>query len=279
MNKLKIAMCQMEVVDSKEENLKKVEVMIDESKNKGADIVVLPEMFICPYQNEKFIEYCESQDNSPTLKVISKIAKNLDIHIIAGSIPEMLIDKNGDRKIYNSSFFFDNNGKLLGFHRKLHLFDIDIKDKIYFKESDTLSAGSEITVIDSKLGRFGIAICFDIRFPELSAIMTLKRAEILIFPGAFNLTTGPLHWRLLLRARAVDNQVFTVGISQALNENQSYHAYGHSLVVNPLGEVVAEASSREELLIAEIDLDEIAIVREELPVIKNKRDDLYQLKF
>ncbi|MDR2623906.1 MAG: carbon-nitrogen hydrolase family protein [Methanobrevibacter sp.] len=279
MKKLKIALCQMKVVDDKEENLKKAGLMITDSKNKGADIAILPEMFICPYENEKFIEYHESQDNSPTLKSISKIAKDLNIHILAGSIPEMLIDKNGDKKIYNSSFFFDNYGKPLGFHRKLHLFDIDIKDKIHFKESDTLSAGNEITVVDSKLGKIGIAICFDIRFPELSTVMTLKGAEILIFPGAFNLTTGPLHWKLLLQARAIDNQVFTIGVSQALNKNQTYHAYGHSLIVNPFGKIITEANSEEKLLITEIDLNEISMVREELPVIKNKRNDLYQLKY
>ncbi|MDR3290788.1 MAG: carbon-nitrogen hydrolase family protein [Methanobrevibacter sp.] len=274
MDKLKIAMCQMEVVDNKQQNLKKAEKMIRESKNNNVDIAILPEMFICPYENEKFIEYCENQDNSPTLKSISKIAKDLNIHILAGSIPEI-----SNKKIYNTSFFFDNNGELLGFHRKLHLFDIDIKDKIYFKESDTLNQGNEITIIDSKLGKIGIAICFDIRFSELSTIMALKGAKILIFPGAFNLTTGPLHWKLLLQARAVDNQVFTVGVSQSLNKNQSYHAYGHSLISNPLGEILIEADNKEELLIAEIDLDEIAIVREELPIMKNKRNDLYQLKF
>lgn len=279
MTKLKIAMCQMEVIDNKEKNLKKAEKMIVESKSEGADIAILPEMFICPYENDKFIEYYESQDNSPTLKFISKIAKKLNIHILAGSIPEIVIDKKGDKKIYNTSFFFDDEGELLGFHRKLHLFDADIKGKLYFKESDTLSPGDKITVIDSKLGKIGIAICFDIRFSELSTIMALKGAKILIFPGVFNLTTGSLHWKLLLQSRALDNQVFTVGVSQALNENQNYPAYGHSLISNPFGEVIIEANSKEELLITEIDLDEIVTVREELPVRKNKRNELYQLKF
>ncbi|MDR2545212.1 MAG: carbon-nitrogen hydrolase family protein [Methanobrevibacter sp.] len=279
MTKLKIAMCQMEVIDNKEKNLKKAEKMITESKSKGADIAILPEMFICPYENDKFIEYYESQDNSPTLKFISKIAKKLNIHILAGSIPEIVIDKKGNKKIYNTSFFFDEEGELLGFHRKLHLFDVDIKGKVYFKESDTLSPGDKITVIDSKLGKIGIAICFDIRFSEISTIMALKGAKILIFPGVFNLTTGPLHWKLLLQSRALDNQVFTVGVSQALNENQNYPAYGHSLISNPFGEVIIEANSKEELLITEIDLDEIVTVREELPVRKNKRNELYQLKF
>jgi predicted amidohydrolase len=276
MSKLKIAMCQMEVVDDKNKNLEKAKSMIIESKNKGADITILPEMFNCPYENEKFIQYCESQDNSISLDLISNIAKELNIHVLVGSIPELVVSNN---KIYNTSFFFDDNGVLLGFHRKLHLFDIDVKDKIYFKESDTISAGDEITVIDTKLGKFAIAICFDMRFPELSRIMALKGSEILIFPGAFNLTTGPLHWKLLLRSRALDNQVFTIGVSRSLNKKQNYNAYGHSLISNPFGEVIVEAGYKEELIIAEIDLNEIAIVREELPLIKNRRTDLYQLKF
>jgi predicted amidohydrolase len=109
--------------------------------------------------------------------------------------------------------------------------------------------------------------------------MTLKGAEILIFPGEFNLTTGPLHWKLLLQAKAVDNQIFTIGVSTSLNKNQSYQAYRHSLIVNPLEKIIAEANSEEELLIAEIDLNEISIVRKKLPIIKNKRNNLYQLKY
>jgi predicted amidohydrolase len=275
MSKLKIAICQMEVVDNKDRNLEKARSMIIESKNRGADIAILPEMFNCPYENEKFVQYCESQEDSISLDLISNIAKELNIHVLAGSIPELVVDKEGNNKIYNTSFFFDNNGILLGFHRKLHLFDIDIKDKIYFKESDTISAGDEITVIDTKFGKFGIAICFDIRFSELSTIMALKGSKILIFPGAFNLTTGPLHWELLLRTRALDNQVFTIGVSQSLNKNQNYKAYGHSLISNPWGKIILKAGSYEELIIAEIDLNEIDSVREELPIIKNRRTDLY----
>ncbi|MDR2873140.1 MAG: carbon-nitrogen hydrolase family protein [Methanobrevibacter sp.] len=279
MSKLKITMCQIEVVDNKDENLEKAKSMIIESKDKGADIAILPEMFNCPHENEKFVQYSESRYNSITLDSISNIAKELNIHVLVGSIPELVVEEENNEKIYNTSFFFDDNGGLLGFHRKLHLFDIDIKDNIYFKESDTLSSGDEIIVIDTKFGKFTIAICFDMRFPELSRIMALKRAIILVFPRAFNLTTGPIYWKLLLRSRALDNQVFTIGVSPSLNKKQNYTTYGHSLISNPFAEVIAEVGSYEELIIAEIDLNEIVIVREELPLIKNRRTDLYQLKF
>lgn len=279
MNSIKIALCQMNVVDNKEKNIEKAIQMIKESKNQGADLAVLPEMFNCPYENEKFIEYAERLEDSQTLKEIAEIAKEENIHVLAGSIPELERDDENDTdSIYNTAVFFDNNGKQLGKHRKMHLFDIDVKGKIYFKESDTLSAGNDFTIINTDLARIGIGICYDIRFVELSRIMALNGAEILIFPGAFNLTTGPAHWELLFRSRALDNQVYAIGVAPALDNDASYNSYGHSIVVNPWGEVIEELDYGEELKIVEIDLDEIKRVREEIPVLKNRRVDLYEIK-
>ena len=279
MNSIKIALCQMNVVDNKEKNIEKAIQMIKESKKQGADLAVLPEMFNCPYENEKFIEYAEILDDSQTLMEISNIAKEENIHVLAGSIPELeRDDENDTESIYNTAVFFDNNGKQLGKHRKMHLFDIDVKGKIYFKESDTLSAGNDFTIINTDLARIGIGICYDIRFVELSRIMALEGAEILIFPGAFNLTTGPAHWELLFRSRALDNQVYAIGVAPALDKDASYNSYGHSIAVNPWGEVIEELDYSEELKIVEIDLDEIKRVREEIPVLKNRRVDLYEIK-
>ena len=276
MNSIKIALCQMNVVDNKEKNIEKAIQMIKESEKQGADLAILPEMFNCPYENEKFIEYAEELDDSQTLKEISKIAKEEKIHVLAGSIPELERDDDGE-SIYNTAVFFDDTGKSLGKHRKMHLFDIDVKGKIYFKESDTLSAGNEFTIIKTDLGRIGIGICYDIRFVELSRIMALNGAEMLIFPGAFNLTTGPAHWELLFRSRALDNQVYAIGVAPALDEDASYNSYGHSIAVNPWGEVIDELDYGEELKIVEIDLDEIKRVREEIPILKNRRVDLYKI--
>ena len=286
MNKINVALCQMNVMDDKEKNIEKAILMIRQSKKQGADLAVLPEMFNCPYENEKFIEYAEELEESVTLKEIAKVAKEENIHVLAGSIPELeLNEKNNDDKdninekqsIYNTSVFFDNHGKILGKHRKMHLFDIDVKGKIYFKESDTLSAGNEFTVIKTDLAKIGIGICYDIRFVELSRIMALEGAEILIFPGAFNLTTGPAHWQMLFKSRALDNQVYAIGVAPALDKDANYNSYGHSIAVNPWGEVIEELSFDEELKIVEIDLDEIVRIREEIPVLKNRRTDLYEI--
>ena len=278
MNKIKIALCQMNVVDNKDENIKKAIEMIKESKKQGADLAILPEMFNCPYENEKFIKYGETLEDSRTLKSISETANEENIYVLAGSVPELVLnDSSNENNLYNTSVFFDNEGKILGKHRKVHLFDIDVKDKIYFKESDTLSAGEDFTIIKTPFASIGIGICYDIRFIELSRILALNGAEILIFPGAFNLTTGPAHWELLFRSRALDNQVYAIGVAPALDKEASYNSYGHSIIVSPWGEVIEELDYDEELKIVELDLDLIKQVREEIPVLKNRRTDLYDI--
>ena len=277
MNNIKIALCQMNVIDNKEENLKKAISMIKTASEKDADLIILPEMFNCPYENEKFIEYSEDTENSYTLNLISKTASEEKKYIIAGSIPEKEATSTSER-IYNTSFMFNPDGKIIAKHRKMHLFDIDVKGKIYFKESDTLNAGNQITIAETSFGKIGIGICYDIRFPELARLMTLEGADILCYPGAFNLTTGPAHWEMLFKARACDNQVFTIGVAPALDKNANYNSYGHSLIVNPWGEILSSTSFEEELIISEIDLNEIKKVREELPLLKNRRKDIYNLE-
>lgn len=272
MTKIKLALCQMNVVDNKEKNMKTARLMIEESISKNADFIILPEMFNCPYSNDKFIEYGEKEKSSETLSEISKLAKSNNAYILAGSIPEIEEDK-----LYNTSYLFDRQGNVIAKHRKMHLFDIDVKGKITFKESDVLTAGNDFTIADTEFGKVGIGICYDIRFPELAKIMVENGALILIYPGAFNMTTGPAHWELLFRSRAMDNQTFCIGVAPALNNDASYHSYGHSIITNPWGEVIAQASEKESLIISEIDLSEIKKVREELPLLKNKRDDLYKV--
>ncbi|MBR3155696.1 MAG: carbon-nitrogen hydrolase family protein [Methanobrevibacter sp.] len=272
MNKVRIALCQMNVVDDKKANLKKAGSFIADSAHSNADFIVLPEMFNCPYSNDKFVEYGENEHDSCTLNTISQLAESYNVYILAGSIPE----REGD-KLYNTSYLFDKTGSIIAKHRKMHLFDIDVKGRITFKESDVLTAGDDFTIADTDFGRIGIGICYDVRFVELARIMAERGAEILFYPGAFNQTTGPAHWELLFRSRALDNQIFCIGVAPALNIDASYHSYGHSIIANPWGEVIAQAGEKEELVICEIDLSEIKKVREELPVLKNKRKDLYEV--
>ena len=272
MTRIKLALCQMNVVDNKEENIKTASLMIEKSVSKNADFIILPEMFNCPYSNEKFIEYGEEEQTSNTLYEISNLAKKNQVYILAGSIPEIDNDK-----LYNTSYLFDKQGNIIAKHRKMHLFDIDISGKITLKESDVLSAGDDFTIADTEFGKVGIGICYDIRFPEYARILAKNEADILIYPGAFNMTTGPAHWELLFRMRALDNQVFCVGVAPALNKDASYHSYGHSIITNPWGDIIAQGDEKESLIISEIDLDEIKKIRDELPLLKNKRDNLYEV--
>lgn len=269
---IRVAMCQMAVVDNKEENLKKAEAMIFEAKSQQADIVCLPEMFCCPYENAKFVEYAEPEGGSTWLR-LSKMASENELMLIAGSVPE----RDGD-EIYNTAYVFDKSGKQLAKHRKMHLFDIDIPNGQRFCESDTLSAGDKCTVIDSEFGKLGIAICFDIRFVEQFRLMALSGAEMIFVPAAFNMTTGPAHWELSFRMRAVDNQCYLIGCAPARDESGSYVSYGNSIVTNPWGEVIARLDAEEAVLIADIDTDYSEKVRERIPIMKNRRSDVYELR-
>lgn len=272
---MKIGLCQMMVLkSSKSDNVKRAKEYIRKAANKGADIVALPEMFNCYYNIKYFREYAEKDNcKGETLSMLSSAAKEMGIYIVGGSIPE--IDDKGN--IYNTSFVFNGKGELIGKHRKMHLFDIDIKDKITFKESDVLTPGDKVTVIDTKWGKIGVAICYDVRFPELMRLMALQGAKIIFIPASFNTTTGPSHWELLFRSAAVENQLYTVGISPARNINYSYVAYGNSLVVDPWGKILNILDEKEGILLSEIDLEYIYEVRKSIPVFEHRREDLYKI--
>nr|WP_278184197.1 carbon-nitrogen hydrolase family protein [Clostridium kluyveri] len=272
---VKIGLCQMMVLkSSKSDNVKRAKEAIYKAANKGTDIVALPEMFNCYYNTKYFREYAEKDDcKGETLSMLSSAAKEMGIYIVGGSIPE--IDDKGN--IYNTSFVFNEKGELIGKHRKMHLFDIDIKDKITFKESNVLTPGDKVTVIDTKWGKIGVAICYDVRFPELMRLMALQGAKIIFIPASFNTTTGPSHWELLFRSAAVENQLYTVGISPARNINYSYVAYGNSLVVDPWGKILNILDEKEGILLSEIDLEYIYEVRKSIPVFEHRREDLYEI--
>lgn len=269
-NKIRLSLCQISVVNDKAENLRKAETMVTQAANEGAKIAVLPEMFNCPYQSELFPKYAEVYPEGETISLLSKLAKSKNIIIVGGSVPE----RDGD-KIYNTSFIFDSSGLLVGRHRKVHLFDVDIKDGTVFKESDTLTAGSDVTVVDQGGIVFGVGICYDIRFTEMARKMTDKGAKILIYPAAFGTVTGPAHWELLMRSRAVDNQVFVIGAAPAKTPGAQYQAYGHSIAVDPWGRVLSQATDSEVMVTVEINFGLIEKVREELPILKHRRKDVY----
>ena len=272
MEKIKIAAIQMSTVEDKMENVRTVKTYLEKIKDENPDFVILPEMFCCPYQTENFPIYAE-KEGGPVWQQLSGYAKQYGIYLIGGSMPE----KDAEGNVYNTSYIFDREGKQIGKHRKVHLFDIDVKGGQTFKESDTLTAGDSDTVFDTEFGKIGVMLCFDIRFPELSRMMVNDGAKVIFVPAAFNMTTGPAHWELSFRTRALDNQIYMVGCAPARDVSAGYISWGHSIVTDPWGRVIGMLDENEGILLAELDMDYEEQVREELPLLKSRRKDIYQL--
>lgn len=272
-NNLKIALCQTLVEDNKEKNVSRAVDFIERAADNGANIVSLGEMFNCPYRSDAFKLYAEEVHNSYTLNALSSVAKEKGIYIIGGSIVE-----KEEENYYNTSFIFNKEGKIIEKHRKMHLFDVDIENKVKMKESDTFSYGDNITVFDTEYCKIGVAICYDMRFPEIFRIMVDRGVKIIIVPAAFNNVTGPAHWDTLVKSRAVDNQVYFGAVSPARNEKETYLAYGHSKICDPFGNVLGELNENESILYSDIDFEYLEKVRAELPLLKHRRLDLYRIK-
>ncbi|PWY94494.1 carbon-nitrogen hydrolase [Aspergillus sclerotioniger CBS 115572] len=277
---LKLALVQLASGADKALNLAHARTKVLEAAKAGASLIVLPECFNSPYGTQFFPKYAETllpspptQEQSPSYHALSSIAAEAKAYLIGGSIPEL---EPTTKKYYNTSLVFSPTGALIGTHRKTHLFDIDIPGKITFKESEVLSPGNQLTVVDlPDYGNIGLAICYDIRFPEAGMIAARKGAFMLVYPGAFNTTTGPLHWSLLARARAVDNQVYVALCSPARDMSATYHAYGHSLIADPSANVLAETEEKEDIIYADLDNETIQNTRKGIPIYTQRRFDLY----
>ncbi|XP_021293628.1 omega-amidase, chloroplastic [Herrania umbratica] len=273
-SKFKVGLCQLTVSSDKNQNLIRAHNLIKDAAQQGARLVVLPEMWNCPYSADGFAKYAEdfeNGDSSPSFSVLSEVASCYGITIVGGSIPEWC---NG--RLYNTCCVFGPDGKLKAKHRKIHLFDIDVPGDISFKESDSFAAGDEPTIVDTDIGRIGIGICHDMRFPELAMLYRAKGAHIICYPGAFNMSTGDLLWELVQRTRAADNQLFVATCSPSRDSAGCYTIWGHSTLVSPFGEIIATSEHEETVVVAEIDYSEIQLTRESLPLEKQRRSDIYQ---
>ena len=269
---MQIALIQMPVTADKQENLRVARRCLEEAAAHKVDLAVLPEMFCCPYENACFRTYGEPE-GGPTQEALRKAAAELGIYVVGGSLPEL-----EEHRVYNTSYVFGPDGTQLAKHRKVHLFDIDVAGGQSFRESDTLSPGNAITTFETAFGTMGLCICFDLRFEELSRCMCLRGCQAIVVPAAFNMTTGPAHWELLFRQRAVDNQCFTLGCAPARDEQGSYVSYGNSIAVDPWGTVLCRADEKETILYADLDLARVKAVRQQLPILSARRTDLYEIR-
>ena len=274
MRSVKVALVQMRVTEDKERNLRSAADAVRRAADAGAQVVCLPEMFVCPYERHAFLAAREARGGR-IWSALAQMAAGSRVVLVGGSFPEA-----AEGRLYNTCFVFDAAGRQIARHRKVHLFDIDIAGGQRFRESDTFSPGADLTVFDTPLGRFGVVICFDIRFPELMQLMALYGAEAVFVPASFNMTTGPAHWQLLFRARALDAQIFLLGCSAARDARSRYVAYGHSLAISPWGTVLAELGAQPETLLVTLDLDEALRTRAQIPVMAGaRRTDLYELRW
>lgn len=181
-------------------------------------------------------------------------------------------------RIYNTAYVFDRQGRQIGKHRKAHLFDIAVEGGQHFRESDTLTPGGRIGCFDTEFGKVGLCVCYDFRFPETARLMAQDGAGIILVPAAFNMTTGPAHWELMFRQRAVESQCYVIGTAPARDPESSYLSWGHSIAVDPWGTVLTQMDEKEGIRVLELDLDYVEKVRRELPLLAHRRTDLYELR-
>ncbi|MBI4517816.1 MAG: carbon-nitrogen hydrolase family protein [Deltaproteobacteria bacterium] len=244
-------------------NLDKAEALVREAARQGAALVALPEVFNWRGAQAEEIASAEPIPG-PTTARLGRLAQALRIHLLGGSVLERA---GSGGKAFNTSCLFNPRGELIASYRKAHLFDIDLAGHVTMRESDTRQGGGELASAVTELGCIGLSICYDLRFPELYRQLTRSGAQIIMVPSAFTFPTGAAHWEILLRARAIENQVYVVAPDQIGHSPSGVNNFGNSLIVDPWGKPLARAADRELVIVAEIDLDYLDRVRRELPCL------------
>ncbi len=263
--KFAVAAVQMLAVGEKAANIAEAEKWIREAAARGARLVALPEVFV--WRGVKKEERLAAETiPGPTSERLAALARELSIYLLGGSILEQI---PGTEKAYNTSLLFSPAGSVLAKYRKIHLFDVDLKEGVSIRESDTRARGDAVVVAETELCAMGLSICYDLRFPELYRKMAAKGAQLMFVPSAFTAYTGKAHWEPLLRARAIENQAYIVAPAQFGKHSKSFETYGHSMIIDPWGKILAELPDGPGVILAEIDLAYLAKVRTELPSLNH----------
>ncbi|CAK1546449.1 unnamed protein product [Leptosia nina] len=274
----RIAVCQMTSVADKSQNLEVISQIISDAVKDNVQIIFFPEAcdFICDNKKET-LSSAEPLLTGNIVKNYKDLASKYNVWLSMGGVHEK--DESDPTKMFNTHIIISNKGEIVQTYRKLHLFDVEIPEKnIRLKESDFCNPGSHIvSPVDSPVGKIGLSICYDMRFPELSTSLSILNSEILTFPSAFTHATGAAHWHILLRARAIENQCFVVAAAQTGQHNAKRRSYGHALCVSPWGEVLADCGEDSPCYkVVEIG-DSIKEVRRNMPVFQHRRPDVYSL--
>jgi predicted amidohydrolase len=268
--KITVAAIQMSSTPEKWENFEVAQRLIREAVAAGAELVALPEMWSCHGLEKVYRDNAEPVPG-PTTNFLGTLARELEVWVLGGSILE---GEPEAERLFNTSTFFGPSGELVAVYRKIHLFDVKAPDRQYL-ESNLITPGREIVTAKAGPTTLGLSVCYDLRFPELYRLLTLRGAEILAVPAAFTLATGKDHWELLLRARAIENQAFVVAPAQWGQKADGRWTYGRSMIVDPWGMVLSTCPDRDGFALATLDLDHLDRLRADFPALANRRPEAY----
>jgi predicted amidohydrolase len=268
---VRAAAVQLNATADRERNLETAERLVRSAASDGAELIVLPEKWTVLGDDDALRAGAETLDG-PSITAARAWARELGVHLVAGSFPERRAE--GER-LANTSVLITADGEIDAVYRKIHMFDVDVGG-VSYRESETEDPGDEVILGDASGTSVGLSVCYDLRFPELYRILALRGARVISVPSAFTLETGRDHWQVLLRARAIENQLFVIGAGQIGEAPPRFRSYGRSAIVDPWGVVLATAPDRECQIVADLDFAELERIRESLPSLANRQPDAYR---
>lgn len=271
----RVAAIQMTSGNLVEENLREIKRLIHAAVDQGAELVVLPENFaLLSTAKLRQAGLLEVAQSGPIRSFVAALAKDYSVWIVAGSIP-LAARPDGTAisdRVRSACIVYDDQGNERARYDKIHLFDVDVADEFgSYRESDSIEPGDQVQLLDTPFGRLGLSICYDLRFPELFRLLLERGAEIITVPAAFTAVTGAAHWEVLLRARAIENLSYIIGANQTGRHSATRVSYGHTMIIDPWGRVLAGREGGEGVVIAEIELSYLRKVRHEMPVVSHRR--------
>ena len=271
-DRIRVACVQMTSRADKAANLETAERLVAQAAATGADVVVLPEKWNGIGDAAFYHDTAEPLDGGESVVAMARWARMHGITLVGGSIVEV---REGREKRSNTSFVFDSDGELVATYRKIHLFDVEVGGVVY-RESESEEPGEEAVVAEAEDWKLGLSVCYDVRFPELYRILALEGAQLVTVPSHFTTPTGKDHWHVLLRARAIENQLYVAAAAQVGETLPGKPAYGRSLIVDPWGIVVAQAADEETVISAELDRAHLEQIRAKLPSLANRQANAYR---
>jgi nitrilase len=257
-------------------NLATAARLVAEAAARGAKLLVLPEAFALFISSEqRQLGAQEAAANPPVRQFLAAQAAQHRVWLVGGTVP--LLEK-GQTRPHAACWLFDDHGNEVARYDKMHLFDVDVGDKQgSYRESDTFTAGGSVVTVATPFGKLGLAVCYDLRFPELFQLLRQQGAEIIVLPSAFTRRTGLAHWLPLLRARAIETQCYVIGANQGGQHNAKRHTSGGSVIIDGWGEVLSEAGFGECCVIAAIDLEKLHRERAAMPVAQHRRFTIHEI--